>query len=59
MYFSDVEKTGETDSVEKPKSINGTLFGKVTVPNKSTSSSVTHFGWGGSGVIMLYAQPVQ
>ena len=36
VYFSDVENTWETDSVEKPKSINGTLliFGKVAVPQK-------------------------
>ena len=34
VYFSDVEKTGETDSVENPKSIHGTPFGKVAVPKK-------------------------
>ena len=44
MYFSDVEKTGETDSVENPKSINGTPFRKVAVPKKWTSSNATHFG---------------
>ena len=26
VYFSDAEKTGETDFVEKPKSIRGTPF---------------------------------
>ena len=31
MHFSDVENTGETYFVEKPKSIYGTSFGKVTV----------------------------
>ena len=45
MYFSDVEKTGEIDLVEKPKSIYGTPFGKLAVPQKITSSNVTHFGW--------------
>ena len=44
MYFSYVEKTGETDFVEKPKSIYGTPFGKVAVPKKWTSSSATHLG---------------
>ena len=44
MYFSDVEKTEETDLVEKPKSIYGTPFGKVAVPKKLTSSNATHFG---------------
>ena len=38
MYFSDVEKTGETDFVEKPK---------VAVAQKWTSSNVTHFGQDG------------
>ena len=32
--FSDVEKTGETDFVEKPKLIHGTPFGEVAVPEK-------------------------
>ena len=32
MYFSDVEQTGETDFVLKLKSIYGTPFGKVAVP---------------------------
>ena len=45
MYFSDVEKTRETDLVEKPKSIyHGSSFGKVAVPKKRTSSNATHFG---------------
>ena len=44
MYFSDVEKTGETDFVQKPKSIYGATFGKAAVPKKSTSSNATHFG---------------
>ena len=44
VYFSDVEQTGETDFVEKPKSIYGTPFGKVAVPKKWTSSNATQFG---------------
>ena len=44
VYVSDVEKTRETDLVEKPKSIYGTSFGKVAVHKKWTSSNVTHFG---------------
>ena len=42
--FYDVEKTGETDSVEKPKSIHRIPSGKVAVPKRLTSSNVTHFG---------------
>ena len=41
--FSDVEKSGEIDSVEKPTLIYGIPFGKVAVPKKWTSSNVTHF----------------
>ena len=44
MSFSDVEKTGETDFVEKPKSLYGTPFGKLAVPQKCPSSNPTHFG---------------
>ena len=44
VYISDVEKTGETDSIEKPKLMHGTPVGKLAVPKKWTSSSVTHFG---------------
>ena len=47
MYVSDVEKTEETDSVEKPKSIHGSPLGKVAVPKQWTSSNVTPFGWEG------------
>ena len=43
MYFADIEKTGETDSIENPKSIHGTPFRKVAVPKKWTSSNATHF----------------
>ena len=32
MYISDVEKIGETDFVEKPKSIYGTPLGKWLYP---------------------------
>ena len=34
VYFSDVENTGETDSVENPKSIHGNPFGKAVVPKE-------------------------
>ena len=44
MYFSDVEKTGETDFAENPKSIQGTPFGKVAVPKKWKSNNAIHFG---------------
>ena len=43
IYFW-CRRTGETDSVEKPKSIHGTPFGEVAVPKKWTSCNVTHFG---------------
>ena len=45
-YFSDVEKTGETDFIEKPKSIYisyDTPFGESSCTKKRTSSNVTHF----------------
>ena len=32
--FSDVEKTGKTDSIEKPKLIHGTTYGKIPVPKR-------------------------
>ena len=54
MYFSDVKKTGETDFVEKPKSIRGTPFGKGVVPKKWTSSNVTHFGREGHIYCVIY-----
>ena len=43
MYFSDVEKTGESDSVGKPKSIRGIPFGIVAVPEKWINSNGTPF----------------
>ena len=54
MYFSDAEKTGETDFGEKPKSIYGSPFGKVAIPKRLTSSSVTHFGREGHIYIYIY-----
>ena len=47
VYFSDVEKIGETDFIEKPKSIYRTPFGFGTVAAPEwTSSNVTHYGRG-------------
>ena len=57
--FHDVEKTGETDFFEKPKSIYymDILYGrKLAVPKKVTSSNPTHFGREGStSHIIIYA----
>ena len=51
VYFSDVEKTAETDFVEKRKSIYGTPFGKVAVPQKVNEYPCDSFLAGGSQMI--------
>ena len=52
-YFYDAEKTGETDSAEKPNIDTLHHLVDVAVPQKWTSSNVTHFrgvgGWAGGG----------